>query len=86
MLEDLKDKKVITIQSEDECEYLDVLLTFIVPFDFDVKPVEDYLKEFQNKYPDSYWLEHNYYSELSKSLSDKFNLEPVPFKAFYIQD
>ena len=86
MLKDLKDKKVITIQSEDEGNLLDVMFTFVVPLDFDEKAVEAHLKEFQNEHPDDYWLEHNYWLELSQSLRDKFNLKEIPFESFYIQD
>lgn len=86
MLEDLKDKKVITIQSEDEVNLLDVMFAFVVPLDFDEKVVEAHIEEFKKEHPDDYWLEHNYWLELSQSLRDKFNLKEIPFESFYIQD
>lgn len=74
------DTKVITIQSEDESNLLDVMIAFMVPTDFNEKIVESHIANFKKEKHDNYW------TELSQSLSDMFNLKEVPFECFYIKN
>lgn len=71
-------KKVITIQSEDEATYKDVMLAYIVNNDFDVTPIENFLEDFKkDEYP-------GYWEELEKTISEKFNLNSISFDCCYI--
>lgn len=72
------DTKVITIQSEDDATYKDVMLAYIVPKKFNESIIENFLENFKKEEHDDYW------NELEKSITELFSLNNISFECYYI--